>query len=483
MGGPEHPIQGLLGGQHQSPLGAHVLQGGGGQQPPQMPGGGMPPAPQPQMAQSMQRPTIPQPDISILERLPAREQEPEPPEPGKRQRDLLGRIFAGDALEGLSPETRERVKRDAILTAGLSILVANGQGMTLGMSRPSLGSVVASGVLAGRQAAAESAGQVMDEQARQQRLASYAEFLGDADMSSRETWEQMARIALIQGDNDVVKLSREMLAEMPDTSEAGWEFQELKGENGASFGTFLVDNDNQLRDPFTREIISQRPTLRPDRSKPVVQRNLIDPETGRLAAIAFDPDTYEMLGVIGYERPDTGIDPAERAIKLHDLGIRTAAEARAHLTSTGVYDSMGAVRVLDSFRQQHTDASGQFVAPEGTISSIDARSAATAFQNILRPGMVRESTLEEILGSAGAVARARSSVADWTQGGNVDPGAFNDVMRVYPALRRAVQAESNAIVRRYGDMLAAAGGDPRYIHDVFADEARNSTASDFLFGN
>lgn len=202
----------------------------------QQPGGAMvPPTPPPLQAPA------PAP-------MPEAPQAPQQQAPqGPQQNPILGRLFAGDPVPGLSARQNKQLRSQALLNAGLVILGASGEGA-------SFGSALAQGVLAARQSTAQTAGQLLDEQAVQARLQERANVFA-ADVPELDKWMQIRRISEKNGDTEGVKRATEVITELREAeadSRGNLEPLQLPG------GPMTVERmpDGSLRDPVTKRAIT-----------------------------------------------------------------------------------------------------------------------------------------------------------------------------------------------------------------------------------
>lgn len=165
------------------------------------PGGPVMPAPPPlpapappAMQQGLPAPQAPQPE----------QQADEPQQGGS----FFTQLFAGKPVAGLSQEQNRALRKNALLTAGLTILGRQDVNPLQGL---------AIGVLAARQATAQTAGELLDEQNLQRRIAERADIIGQ-DLEPLEMYEQLRRLASKEGDLDQVKALTQVIEELNDTN-------------------------------------------------------------------------------------------------------------------------------------------------------------------------------------------------------------------------------------------------------------------------
>jgi RecB family exonuclease len=462
--GQNPQLAALLGAPRGTPLQLHATQGQQPQVPdvsvltPQVPAA----PPQPEMQQL--------PDMRQVTPQASRYFDVSPPVPasveekaGIPAQGIMERVFVGERPQGLSDSDYESVKRNAFLHAGLAMMMSDAQP---GYA-PSFGATVAQGILMARQTAAEMSGNIAAEQARQQRLQSYSQVFEEFDPGSREAWERIARLAVAAEDLDTAKTARELLSEMPEHEQAEWTLENVNaaGENHTFAVERHADGSITLRDPFTGEPVSEAPTPAPE--KPVLQRGVYL-GNGMEADLITD-QYFNPIGMLGEARP---ADP-NRGLQVANLGLSFSSEARSQHMQTGTQEAARAVNQLDAFMSRITDPeTGRVSVPDDFIDSVEAEAIATSFQALLSPGVIREPRLQAIMGSGGAVSRARSALGDLARGGTVDAAAVKSIMDVYPSLKQAAIEQSDDITRRFRSQAMGAGVSPEYVNDPFAGHAR-----------
>lgn len=177
---------------------------------------------------------------------PAPQQAPPAPQ-GPQSSPILGRLFAGDPVPGLNASQNKQLRSQALLNAGLVILGASGEGA-------SFGSALAQGVLAARQSTAQTAGQLLDEQAVQARLTERANVFG-ADVPEMDKWMQIRRISEKNGDTEGVKRATEVIKELREADVANrGNLEQLQLPGGPM--TVERQPDGSLRDPVTKKAVT-----------------------------------------------------------------------------------------------------------------------------------------------------------------------------------------------------------------------------------
>lgn len=184
--------------------------------------GGPGPAPEPQIA-PIQPPTpgmVSQPGGPVVPPTPPplQPQEPAPlpqaPQPqqqGQEQQrggSFFTDLFAGKPVEGLSRDQNRALRKNALLTAGLTVLGRQDANPLQGL---------AVGVLAARQATAQTAGELLDEQNTQRRIAERAEIIGQ-NLPPEELYPQLRRLAARDGDLEQVRALTQVIEEINDTN-------------------------------------------------------------------------------------------------------------------------------------------------------------------------------------------------------------------------------------------------------------------------
>jgi hypothetical protein len=193
------------------------------------------PAPQPRMdfLSGLSQPA-PEPEPEVMVEAPA----PEPEAPARNP--LLARLFAGDQVPGLSAEENRLLTRQALLTAGLTVM-AQPQGNAI--------QALALGALAARQQTAATAGELLNAQVAQQRLQERAAVFADTSMSLSERYEAIRQLAAMEGDSEQVNAITRAIEDLGKDGD-----KDVKSINGREF---LVDRSGNLYQPGSGERITE----------------------------------------------------------------------------------------------------------------------------------------------------------------------------------------------------------------------------------
>lgn len=250
-------------------------------------------------------------------------------EPGQQGRGFLARLIAGERVPGLSAEQNSRVKRGALLRAGLTILMGAPGGLP----------VIAMAILGARTQAAQHANELQAANAAAGRFQAYHEILENEDMTEADRYEKIRRLALAQSDTDTARVAADALSEL---REAG--VQELTPINHPRLGPIFADRTSgKAFDASGRQLTADELALpqetfetrtMPDGSLAEIQMDATgrvigqrtiqaapagqsegpnlqrfegtDPETGEPAIFAFDPSTGQVQRVEGAGAKDAG---------------------------------------------------------------------------------------------------------------------------------------------------------------------------------
>lgn len=191
----------------------------------------------------------------------------------------LSQVFTGPDDPGLPEEANAQARQQALLQAGLATL-AGGGGDARGIQR------LAQGALLGQQIGQETRSRIREDFDRRQRLAQIsAQFESGMD---RNSVSQALRVSISQGDSEMSKVLTSVLKEFPepDPEDAG-----LKVVNLDTFGSFLMDEDGNFFDPFTKERVTETPELPEEIEDPLegaFTDTILDPESGNMVRVRFD---------------------------------------------------------------------------------------------------------------------------------------------------------------------------------------------------
>lgn len=184
-----------------------------------------------------------------------------------------GQAVSQQQVPGVSPAQRLDA-RETLLTTGMALLAGGGQ-ITLGQA-------VATGLFAGRQAAAINNQERAAEQAAQQRAQQYMSVLGNGPLD-RDKITKGIQIATINGDGDTRDALTDLLDQFPEDETAKRSSLVVDGE------VFFTDDGGNLYrpnedEPLARELL---PTgrVKPDKRKRVLsdgteEEYLANPYTG-----------------------------------------------------------------------------------------------------------------------------------------------------------------------------------------------------------
>jgi len=175
---------------------------------------------------------------------------PEAP-PEQPSRGFLARLFAGDPVQGLSPEQNKKLRQNALLQAGLTMLAAGGD--------VSFSQALAMGVLAARQATAETAGRLLDEQQAAERIRAMTDIFADTSLTPRQQWEEVRRRAAVHGDKLMGEQANAALKELRENAEfENGTITTIDHPNGTK-QTVIRMPDGRVLDMATREEVTGAP--------------------------------------------------------------------------------------------------------------------------------------------------------------------------------------------------------------------------------
>lgn len=117
--------------------------------------------------------------------------------PGRDGRPFLARLFAGEKVPGLSDAQNKRLLKNSLVATGLNVM-----GAPAGVTWPQ---ALAMGILGARQQVTSTAGELLDERQRQQRILSRYQVLADTDMSELARMKELRRRMLSEGDTEGAK--------------------------------------------------------------------------------------------------------------------------------------------------------------------------------------------------------------------------------------------------------------------------------------
>lgn len=329
-----------------------------------------------------------------LSQPPAPPAAPAQPEQPKQSNPFLARIFAGNPVEGLSPEQNKKLRQNALLTAGLTML-AQPQGSAL--------QALAMGVLSARQSTADTAGKLLDEQTTQARIQRRAEVLGSG-LGDLERYEELRRIATKEGDIEQVKVLNDVIKELRDSDAGGMEVVQVNGQ------TFLTDGRGNLFEPGTQRQVTD--AVKPKQELPSdlegilavldVDMEGMDP-TQRAALfqvwenfreksatkvnVGTEGKIVEGIDAIGMKRLDAAGADAEGASKM--LATLDNVESLLAITPTGKMEPLTLpLRQLGAAFGIASETLG----PQETLRALSNQMALMARQNM--PGQVSDRDIQ-----------------------------------------------------------------------------------------
>lgn len=187
----------------------------------------------------------------------------------QQQQMKLQEVFqaAGRAVAPMKGQEQSRIDtRETLLYAGLSLLGGGGQ--------TTFAQAIATGVLAGRQAAVANEAAKRQEIALQERAQRYMNVFGDEPLT-RSRVDQAIQVATISGDTDTLKVLKDIQGQMPSDAEMA-ERTSLEGPDGKLYFTdkqgnlFLPDGEQVFEQPkYTPPDDKQLTTMDDGSGKPI----------------------------------------------------------------------------------------------------------------------------------------------------------------------------------------------------------------------
>lgn len=172
---------------------------------------------------------------------------------------FVGKLFGLDRIPGLSEAQSKRLRRSGLVNVGLTL-----------MGRPngvSTWQALGQGLLAARADTAESAGELMDLQNAQKEMQRRSEIFAAEDLSPLEKWEEFRRQALVSGNTEAAEIASDNISELRDM-EVGEAEAELTEIDGQTFEVRRKDDGSvEIRDPFSGEVVQERPAPPQDESE------------------------------------------------------------------------------------------------------------------------------------------------------------------------------------------------------------------------
>ncbi len=169
--------------------------------------------------------------------------------PGKPGAGFLGFLFGDEGIPDLSAEARGRLRREGLVISGWTMLASSPE--------VDFWQALALGVLVARLHITQTAGELLDEQNRQQRIIERADVL--EKLPGLPGFEELRRRAIAEGDLDTVDTLNDVIKELRDleAGQADWKVVNVAGRS------FAMDGEGNLRDPFSKEIVIERPPAEP----------------------------------------------------------------------------------------------------------------------------------------------------------------------------------------------------------------------------
>jgi hypothetical protein len=341
--------------------------------------------------------------------------------PGERGHGILARLYLGNVPEGLSSEQVTRLRREAMITAGLTMM-AQPWGVTTSQA-------FARGILAARMGATESMGALMDEQAAQAQVEQAYAVLNNPGMTDLQRYMEIQRRAMAEGNLEAAKVAGAIIKDLRElsVSEAAARYQNING------GTFLVDPDGTVRDPFSKEVVSQAP---PAGSKLVSVNTPAGPMTYREGP---DGSLYDAFtGVLVQHAPQAR--PEAPDLDSTRLGQLSQETRQFRTQERGLANILADVASIKSKLEE-----------TGTVSSVDQRALAARLSQALEAGNLRESSIQAISGSgglAGIVESALGQLKDGAASATVARDLIQAIERSGNQARRELERERGDIRRR-----------------------------------
>lgn len=163
--------------------------------------------------------------------------------------DALSRLVTGAPSDpSLGAGANQEIFQQGLMTAGLGTLASDPSRGTLGR--------LAEGLAVSQSVTGQMREKLRQEQEDQARALQMAEVFGEGPLS-RDQLTQGIRLALVRGEDDTADTLRQIMDDFPEEGEEGPGFELV---NLQGIGTFRMDEDGTLRDPFTGEVVDERPT-------------------------------------------------------------------------------------------------------------------------------------------------------------------------------------------------------------------------------
>lgn len=209
---------------------------------------------------------------------------------GKRGKTgFVGKLFGLDRVPGLTEDQSKRLRSAGLVNVGLSLMGApNGV---------STWQALGQGILAARMDAAETAGELMDLRNAQQEIERRSEIFNNPDLSPLEKWEEFRRQAMVSGNLEAAEIASDNISELREM-EAGESEDTLTTIDGQTFRVRQKDDGSlEIRDPFTGEIVDERPAQPVDDKKRLDRINQLADDFRSEASDAQDVANAVAIGL------------------------------------------------------------------------------------------------------------------------------------------------------------------------------------------
>lgn len=278
--------------------------------------------------------------------------------PGKPQQSFLAKLFAGEVPPGISQEDADRIGRNARVMAGLSILASDRTGLA----------AIAEGIGFARREATASIGELVDEQARQERVRGYRNALSDDAFGTElERWQEVRRRMLADGQLDALPVVTDIIKDLRSLP-ADADQRVFRIVGGSAF--WVNEQEGKAYDlagrEITAELLDAQQAAQPENRR-TITRNVRGPD-GLLRSVLFDAATGERIRDLGVSE---AVKPASGAARsaVSETTAKTLDRELAILEE--IYSARdfrpfnrvesGLLREAQSTEQQQANAAGKSV--------------------------------------------------------------------------------------------------------------------------
>lgn len=204
---------------------------------------------------------------------------------------FVGRMLGLDRVPGLSEAQTGRLKQQGLITAGLAMMGAP--------QRASTAQAIASGVLAARADVASSAGELLDAQRAQQQIQERAKILQNPELNEIEKWKALRESALAAGDTEAAEAATDVIGQLEemDATELESELMDVTGDGRKEEVIRNEDGSVTVRDPFTKEVIDERPAQPVDNKERLDRINQLADDFSSEASDAQDVANAVAIGL------------------------------------------------------------------------------------------------------------------------------------------------------------------------------------------